>query len=1112
MSELYIWGDTEFLTFKEENYYNNVPFLLNYQIQMDQICISNQFALLLDESKRVYMINNSDIKDSVGKLQIVDDLSDINSIYVSPSNECFAISSQGEVYTWTQKNQQPSKLDQLSRVKKIGVQYYLNDLGQLIDRKTLQTIRQTNKLYITDFSDEIENQTILLTDENEVFLLKSSNQLVKIEFKEKVTKICSGFNSFAVIDAKKQLFVWKINEDPTDQKIQGKCKDISIGLNHLVCLDEEQQLWVQGKNNKGQLGIGDYIDREEFHKQNVIQGNIGKVFCGKNCVIAIGKNISLKTQVRKSLLKTEYKYINEMDEIIEELRQNKKDLSDNNVKLKVYYDEIENLKFKIKKQSEIIVSQEKENSDVRKENKRLEKLNKELLQFKEKFDIGNTSDILVENEKLKIQIQELEHKLNLQFQNNSILKNVHNQNVMTLMKDSAISPMYGFNQQTHFQEEQLKNENFLKVTIIELENTLQQERKKSIGLEKELQNLKVQFEKEVVNELNELDQLNVSLVNQVKAKDLEIIQLNQIISKERSEMSQLQQKLQYLESNYFSFNQKDKANSINSQQNTKLLQNQLANTDFLSPKQNQINQNSNRSHGNQYFGSENKKNINTSEKKQNKDYNEYSSKKIQDESILVQSIQGLLTEIQSFKKTKDNQNQEVNHGKQQNEVQKFNLLENRDQVIDLQARLDEKNQDISKLKEDNEKQKSEMLEQKDQIIKLKEKTLYLQTKIQVIEQKKEQYRHQVKQSNQMISNSQFKNQQLREVNLFDSGQITQNMDKNEQEAENIFSNKKQLQKKLSDSQNKFYIPELTPQQKTLVERIKLMNQGQGKNILESESATHHNQYQQFKSMLSSHRGSLSNHKQNSLGNLNQFIPNIPSLSSNKSNLLLSNFNQEDQYQISKARYLNNNTNANFDIQLNQDTSDLNKLDQYKINNSSVTSPAQKKHNLQTFLSNTNQQSASVYQNYNNSAFKFTSEFNSPKTSNMMRPSNQSAIQCSTTQTNFYKSENKQIAVDDFSQSQCLQGDDTSRMLKQKNMNGYWIQQQYTPAQQTNTTSTSPINYINFIPYQNFTETETSEETVKIQNKLESDIGNLKKIMSGFKVKTDQVLKEVLSDI
>ncbi|KAL4484919.1 hypothetical protein ABPG74_020096 [Tetrahymena malaccensis] len=1111
MSELYIWGDTEFLTFKEENYYNNVPFLLNYQIQIDQICISNQFALLLDESKRVYMINNSDIKDSIGKLQIIDDLSDINSIYVSLSGECFAISSQGEVYSWTQENQQPSKLDQLSRVKKIGVQYYLNDLGQLIDRRTLQTIRQTNKLYITDFSDEIENQTILLTDENEVFLLKSNNLLVKVEFKEKVIKICSSFNTFAVIDTKKQLFVWKINEDPTERKIQSKCKDISIGLNHLVCLDEEQQLWVQGKNNKGQLGIGDYIDREEFHKQNVIQGNIGKVFCGRNCVFAIGKNISLKTQVRKSLLKTEYKYINEMDEIIEELRQNKKDLQDNNVKLKVYNDEIENLKQKIKKQSEIIVSQEKENSDVRKENKRLEKLNKELLQFKEKFDIGNTSDILVENEKLKIQIQELEHKLNLQFQNNSILKNVHNQNVMTLMKDSAISPMHGFTQQTNAQEEQLKNENFLKVTIIELENTLQQERKKSVGLEKELQNLKVQFEKEVVNELNELDQLNASLVNQVKTKEQEIIQLNQIISKERAEMNQLQQRLQYLESNYFSFNQNDPANNIASQ-NPKLISTQLANNDFLSPKQNLISQNSNRSLGNQFYGSANKKIINTEEKNKNKNDNEYSSKKIQDESILVQSIQGLLTEIQSLKKTKENSNKEANQGVQQNQVQKLNLLENRDQIIDLQARLDEKNQDISKLKEENEKQKSDILEQKAQIIKLKEKTLYLQTKIQVLEQKKEQYRQQVKQSNQMNSNSQFKNQQLREVNLFDSGQMAQNMDRNDQEAENIFSNKKSLQKQLSDSQNKFYVPELTPQQKTLVERIKLMNQGQGKNILENESAAHHNQYQQFKSMLSSHRGSLSNHKQNSLGNLNQFIPNIPSISSNKSNLLLSNYNQDDQYQISKIRGQNNNTNANFDIQLNQDSSDFNKLDQYKINNSSLTSPAQKKHNLQTFLSNTNQQSASVYQNYNNSAFKFTSEFNSPKTSNMMRPSNQSAIHCSTTQTNFYRSENK-IAVDDFSQSQLLQGDDTSRMLKQKKINGYLIQQQYTPVQQTNTTSTSPINNnINFNPYQNFTETETSEETVKIQNKLENDIGNLKKLMSGLKVKTDQVLKEVLSDI
>jgi len=78
----------------------------------------------------------------------------------------------------------------------------------------------------------------------------------------------------------------------------------------------------------------------------------------------------------------------------------------------------------MKKQAEIIVAQEKgilavdqahfdfefelENNDIRKESMRLSKLNKELLLFKEKFDNDGVTEMVLENESMKAQIQQLD--------------------------------------------------------------------------------------------------------------------------------------------------------------------------------------------------------------------------------------------------------------------------------------------------------------------------------------------------------------------------------------------------------------------------------------------------------------------------------------------------------------------------------------------------------------------------------------------------------------------------------------------------------------------------------------------------------------------------------
>lgn len=71
-----------------------------------------------------------------------------------------------------------------------------------------------------------------------------------------------------------------------DPIVGSSIKKITCGHDHVMALDCEDQLWAYGKNDKGQLGLSDYINRDKFFKVST-QHNFLNVFCGKDFSFAI---------------------------------------------------------------------------------------------------------------------------------------------------------------------------------------------------------------------------------------------------------------------------------------------------------------------------------------------------------------------------------------------------------------------------------------------------------------------------------------------------------------------------------------------------------------------------------------------------------------------------------------------------------------------------------------------------------------------------------------------------------------------------------------------------------------------------------------------------------
>nr|QBK90101.1 MAG: F-box and regulator of chromosome condensation repeat protein [Pithovirus LCPAC102] len=74
-----------------------------------------------------------------------------------------------------------------------------------------------------------------------------------------------------------------------DNIVEHTVKYVSSGENHIVIIDDNNKLWSAGLNSFGQLGSGDYYNRESFKKILFIDDNIEikSVTCGYEYTIAI---------------------------------------------------------------------------------------------------------------------------------------------------------------------------------------------------------------------------------------------------------------------------------------------------------------------------------------------------------------------------------------------------------------------------------------------------------------------------------------------------------------------------------------------------------------------------------------------------------------------------------------------------------------------------------------------------------------------------------------------------------------------------------------------------------------------------------------------------------
>ncbi|KAL0132741.1 hypothetical protein PUN28_000463 [Cardiocondyla obscurior] len=130
---------------------------------------------------------------------------------------------------------------------------------------------------------------------------------------EVVIDVCCGWDSSAALTKNGELYVWGSNRygqlgldpshfpllsNPHKISVGGKLKNISMGLRHTAIVTENNELYICGSNNRGQLGLINpetmepYVLLSTFTKvaEWAMQGNIEGAVCGQYHTVVITKN------------------------------------------------------------------------------------------------------------------------------------------------------------------------------------------------------------------------------------------------------------------------------------------------------------------------------------------------------------------------------------------------------------------------------------------------------------------------------------------------------------------------------------------------------------------------------------------------------------------------------------------------------------------------------------------------------------------------------------------------------------------------------------------------------------------------------------------------------
>ena len=104
-------------------------------------------------------------------------------------------------------------------------------------------------------------QTVIIDQKDQALLLKYTHVL-KLN-RNPVKSIACGRDYIVTIDLDNNIHIYEDNS-PMNLNINIKAKSVSCGDYHIIFIDLNNNVWVLGNDNDGQLGLGDNMNRTSF--------------------------------------------------------------------------------------------------------------------------------------------------------------------------------------------------------------------------------------------------------------------------------------------------------------------------------------------------------------------------------------------------------------------------------------------------------------------------------------------------------------------------------------------------------------------------------------------------------------------------------------------------------------------------------------------------------------------------------------------------------------------------------------------------------------------------------------------------------------------------------
>nr|QBK90167.1 MAG: F-box and regulator of chromosome condensation repeat protein [Pithovirus LCPAC102] len=328
MEELYLNYST--LGILVPNYTDGIDYI-PYKIQFDNIVksVSNGLShtVLIDENNRVwsYGSNNSGQLGLGGTKSMADPTKLLNfnkaksvsggdnhTMIIDENDELWSCGNNdfGQLGLGNKKGKKvPTKITRFSDISKIQ-NYYSSDTIASVHKVKAVSCGGRHTIII-DENDEVwscgDNQFGQLGLGSGINKYTIIPVPTKLSFNNKVKQISSGNDHIMIIDENNEVWSCGSNEHGqlglgldndinknilTKINFNYKVKYVSCGYTHSMIIDENNELWGFGQNNDGQLGLGDYINKNIPTKIR-LNYKTKLVSCGVSYTIIIDENNEL---------------------------------------------------------------------------------------------------------------------------------------------------------------------------------------------------------------------------------------------------------------------------------------------------------------------------------------------------------------------------------------------------------------------------------------------------------------------------------------------------------------------------------------------------------------------------------------------------------------------------------------------------------------------------------------------------------------------------------------------------------------------------------------------------------------------------------------------------